>query len=446
LLGVNNVNANSEDYEVRSFSWTYKGEASVVADYDIAIVDLSTAGPQDNIARCALPPDDNGRTILDLLDAAHRLMIAGGDIVVIGRPDTMVWAESRGYLAGTHWTMSGWTGITYQWDEYAGDHVDGVDENSDFAPYLRQLSEYAYALRASELSALPPPDPEYLGYGIPQRRRSPALRLHTRGLAWTKHGTLIASEHRIVYETDAPQKQPGRVVVLPAARERGRDLVASILREVYGVAVASPDAPWLNDLCAPGETPIRDRIEGLRSKIETIEAEIRAADEERVANRRMLRLLSEGDSALEELVRDALRILGAHVIEPLELNKEDGWISVLLPDGIREGVLEIKSTRRATFDEGGLKQLAQWKERGRAKGKHYKGIFIGNSSYALPPAERPDPFSSSFLRSASESDVVALTTQTLLGELRRVVDGGADPLDFWRRVFATRGVYAANRS
>ena len=97
--------------------------------------------------------------------------------------------------------------------------------------------------------------------------------------------------------------------------------------------------------------------------------------------------------------------------------------------------------RNDQFNEEGLRQLADWKSRGvLQRDKQYKGIFIGNSAYARPPVERGDPFSSSFRRSAEGNGLVALTTTTLLRELGRVVDEGADPADFWRRLFDTRGV------
>ncbi|MGH7616008.1 MAG: hypothetical protein ACREPM_02145 [Gemmatimonadaceae bacterium] len=183
------------------------------------------------------------------------------------------------------------------------------------------------------------------------------------------------------------------------------------------------------------------QIEQLRSQMALLAAQVSSAEEERASNRRVLQVLSTGDTALEEGVRDLLRRLGAHVIDPTEGNKEDGWITVVLPDGSCSGVLEIKSTQRPTFDESGLKQLAQWKERGRAAGNAYKGIFIGNSAYGSPPEERPNPFGDGFRKTASAADVVALTTATLLEEFRRVTDERMEALVFWRALFNTRGVY-----
>ena len=80
--------------------------------------------------------------------------------------------------------------------------------------------------------------------------------------------------------------------------------------------------------------------------------------DKRAAMRGVLRMLNEGDLAQEQLVRDALRRLGATVVDSVEANKEGGWLSGALPAGRHESVLKIKSRQRATFDEGGLKQLA----------------------------------------------------------------------------------------
>jgi hypothetical protein len=47
---------------------------------------------------------------------------------------------------------------------------------------------------------------------------------------------------------------------------------------------------------------------------------------------------------------------------------------------------------------------------------------------------------SSFRRTCETHGFVALTAATLLRELGRVVDEGADPATFWKELFETRGV------
>jgi len=182
-------------------------------------------------------------------------------------------------------------------------------------------------------------------------------------------------------------------------------------------------------------------LEAAQVALDAAQAKVSAAEAEREQLRDVLAVLTARDEDLHQRVRDLLRRLGADVEDPVELNKEDGWVRVELVGRTLHGVLEIKSTRNKTFDESGLRQLLEWVGRSdRDRKRTHKGIFIGNSAYARPPAERGDPFSSSFRQSAEANGLVALTTSTLLREFGRVVDEGADPADFWRRLFDTRGV------
>ena len=443
VLGAAGFDVTAAGTIVRCFPWTYHGTASEVADFDVAIVNLAGAEVRESFpGGPALPTDIDGAIVSALLTAARRLIDAGGEVVVVGRPDTYYWGAG-GPGHGPGWTVQvEWTGLRLNWDEHTGDRIERTEDETPFAPYLARVKRYEYSLTGAIGAELyrPTGHPMDPWGGLP--RAVARMEVVTQQLLWTRHRGLVASVHSVWSPLEGPGRQPARVVLLPPLTEGGDESVTVILRDVYGVPVASPDAPWLTTIAAPGEQAVQAQIEAVNDQIAALEDTLRQLEVERATLRRALRLLSQGGPELEVEVRDAFRRLGADVEDPTEPNKEDGWIVVRLPGVTLHGVLEIKSTQKTAFDEGGLRQLQEWKARGTGKrGVAYKGLFIGNSAYGLAPDARPDPFGTNFRRTAASNDLVALTTTVLLAELTQVVDQGTAADNFWRKLFATRGVY-----
>ena len=105
-----------------------------------------------------------------------------------------------------------------------------------------------------------------------------------------------------------------------------------------------------------------------------------------------------------------------------------------------QGVLEVKSTRKAQFSELGLRQLNDWVNRGiELRRKLYKGVFIGTNAIRQHPNERPDAFSDSFRQSAELHKYVVMTTSDLLNVLLAVKGGELEADAFWRELFSCDG-------
>jgi len=168
--------------------------------------------------------------------------------------------------------------------------------------------------------------------------------------------------------------------------------------------------------------------------------------QDRAKARTCLKLLYEREFGLEPVVREVLRQLGANVEDPVEKNKEDGWITVEVRGVVYEGVLEIKSTKSEQFAEDGRKQLLDWIDRGRTmRHKNYKGIFIGNSAVTRPLKDRPDAFSDSWKKAAALSQICTLKSEHLyfihvLSSQKKV---NLD--DFWTQLFSTNGIFDIDR-
>ena len=157
----------------------------------------------------------------------------------------------------------------------------------------------------------------------------------------------------------------GPMIFLPKISLSEDETVKLVLSCVCGIESDLPEPLWLNEFTAPGQKRIDDDITKIKAELQTMLEKHSKANRDRAKCRECLKLLYEREYALEPVVRDILRGLGAHVEDPQEKGKEDGWIVVHVGDKAYEGVLEVKSTRSDEFGEGGRKQLLDWIDRGR---------------------------------------------------------------------------------
>ena len=189
----------------------------------------------------------------------------------------------------------------------------------------------------------------------------------------------------------------------------------------------------------PGQKPIDEKIAQIRDVLAEQQTALEKAIVERTAARTCLKLLYEREFALEPVVRNIFRQLGAEVQEPTEKNKEDGWIAIQVAETTYEGVLEIKSTKNDQFGEDGRKQLLDWIDRGRTlRDKNYKGIFIGNSAVTKPLktlSDRPVAFSDSWKKAAALSQICAMKSEELYLIYLLHKQGKLNLDDFWTKLF-----------
>ena len=144
---------------------------------------------------------------------------------------------------------------------------------------------------------------------------------------------------------------------------------------------------------------------------------------------------------MEPIVRDVLCVLGAKVEDPIEKNKEDGWIKEINGKEYK-GVLEIKSTRLDHFNEDGRKQLLDWVNRGiTLRNIQYKGIFIGNSAIEKPVEDRPFAFSDSWEKAAELGKFCAMKTEHLYIIYKLNCEDKINIDAFWETVFNTNGIF-----
>ena len=232
----------------------------------------------------------------------------------------------------------------------------------------------------------------------------------------------------------------GPIHFLPKIDKSEDETIQIVLRDLCEVEAELPEPVWLKDYNAPGQEKIDKKIEQVTLDINNGFQDLKRTREEREKIRTCLKLLYEREYALEPATRDILRALGAHVEDPSEPGKEDGWVVVPYGERNYEGVLEIKSTKSDQFNEDGRKQILDWIDRGiRLREKKYKGIFIGNSAVDKPLNERPWAFSDSWQKSAKLSEICVIKTEDLYMIYLLKQGGKLDTSKFWKILLKQTG-------
>jgi len=443
LIGASGYDRAKEGLRLDCVNW---GELSVVQnvrDYDVLVLNLLS------IATEAARKKVDWARFNELLDfpAASDILTHNGTIVVLGDPRFEIpklGARTNPFPlegAGTKPFLE-WTGAAFKWDNQPGDTVR-VDESRDypeFKDYARHLRKWNYSLRCCFQN----------GPVFAERWDSEAFRLkglfasvevYTACANRYDHALAFCVGHRIgnKHQVAIPY---GLIYLLPEISLDEDETLLIVLRDFCDAASELPEPDWVAGFQVPGQQPIDDRIAQIKATLAEQQAALEKAMTERVDARTCLKLLYEREYALEPVVRDILRQLGATVEDPVEKNKEDGWVTIQAAGKTYEGVLEIKSAKSNQFSEDGRRQVLDWIERGRTiRGKSYKGIFIGNSAVTKPIKERPDAFSDSWKKAAKLSQICAMKSEALFLIYRSHKQGKINLDEFWTKLFTTDGIF-----
>ena len=153
-------------------------------------------------------------------------------------------------------------------------------------------------------------------------------------------------------------------------------------------------------------------------------------------------LYEQGQDALEPVVREALRRLGARVDEAKVAGREDGRL-IVLPG--RKGMLEIKG-RTGTLRLADVRQLDQWVRDAKVDEKwDSKGILVANMLRGLKPQLRKDTYPRNCIEAAEKSGLCLLSTYQVFRALELFQESRLDTVAFWDRVFSASGVCDLSR-
>ncbi len=450
LLGATGYQQTAEGVRVACCSWSSLSGLDNIRDYDMVILDLLDFDSDEDRGAVDWRCFDR---LFSFRNAADVLM-NGGAIVVVGDPRFAIPAQPSGDEDGEvaiDRPFLRWTGAEFSWDQEPGDTVQFVNDykHRRFESYVSKLRKWGYSLANCNVDKDVLAERFNLDF---MKEKNMKFSLDKDMFCVNRYNYALAFKIRLQIVKRERYQDPqvletfGPVIFLPEIGLRPDDIRQLVLSDICDVQTSAPEPDWLGALSAPGQRQIDADIKIVETELETVKNKLQSVQARRMQARECLKLLYEREYALEPVVRDTLRGLGAHVEDPSEPNKEDGWLVVRVGEAIFEGVLEIKSTRNDQFGEDGRKQLLDWIDRGRTtRGKELKGIFVGNSAVDKPPKERPWAFSDSWTKAAELSGICAIKTEDLYVINLLNARGLIDTDSFWTDLFGTKGVFNMKR-
>jgi len=444
ILGGKGFQRLSDDLRIDCFEWTNIDNITNIRDYDMILINLLVPKTPEKINEV------DWDKFLRLLQFRSTMDILRneGSIIIIGDPRFNIECTRPGNKKNEQIKSIPflcWTGIDFMWDDSSGDTVEFNNnyEHRAYENYISRLSKWKYSLSSYRLNK--EVLREYFNLDFIESKGS-EICLKQDFFCVNRYKYALAFNLRFQYIAQTRSSREvlesyGPLIFLPETSLTPDDTIQLVLNDICGVETLRQEPDWIEKYIAPGQRQIDERIRAIEIEIRSAFDNLKLAKDERDDIRKCLKLLYEREKALEPIVRDILRNLGAHVEDPSEQNKEDGWVVVKVGEETYEGVLEVKSTRTDQFDEGGRKQLLDWIDRGRTlRNKKYKGIFIGNSAVDKPLNERPWAFSDSWSRAAELSEICALKTEDLYLVYILHSKGSLDLTSFWRSLFNTNGI------
>jgi hypothetical protein len=446
LIGAKGYERVTDELRVDCFTWQKINKISNIRDFDTIIINLLSL--KDKKTREAVVW--NEFCSLFRFSSTMDILLHGGAIIVLGDPHFSIETETgaikkKEKVTKTTLPFLSWTGIEFFWDYEPGDTVlfENDYKHRHYEDFISKLKKWKYSLSNCKINK------ETLGQYFNLEylsKKDWEINLDKDFFCYNRYNNALAFALFYQYLAHGYKKTEviktfGPFIFLPEIDAHEDETLLIVLRDICGIAAKLPEPEWLDQFVAPGQKAVDEKIGKIEGEIKNHVDKLQHAQEEREQCRRCLKLLYEREYELEPVVRDILRGFGAHVEDPSEPNKEDGWVSVKIGEKLYEGVLEIKSTRSDQFDESGRKQLLDWIDRGRTlREKNYKGIFIGNSAVDKPFKERPWAFSDSWSKAAELSGICAIKTEDLYIIHLLKAKSEIDTDQFWEDVFSTNGI------
>lgn len=438
IIGSTGYHQSNEDVHVDCTNWDKIDKIKNIRDYDTLIINLLPfldSEKRSKINWGNFSKNFNFHFSVDILSN-------NGEIIIVGDPRFKISKEND----PDEILFLNWTGIEFEWDPQPGDTINYRNDyrHSEFENYISNFKKWEYSLNNCTINDKVISTYFNMDYLKEKKYR---IELERDFFCTNRYGNALASKvsfqiKRKDYDRSVIVNSFGPIILLPAISLSEDETIQLILKDICGVHTSLPEPEWISEYTAPGQKEIDDKIRQINTKIENDFKELDKSLKEKEEIRKCLKLLYEREYALEPVVRDILRKIGAHVEDPSEPNKEDGWLSIKIDDKIYEGVLEIKSTRSNQFDENGRKQLLDWIDRGRTlRDKNYKGIFIGSNAVDKPLNERPYAFSDSWSKAAKLSNICAFKTEELYAIYLLFTMRKIDINNFWREIFENNGIF-----
>jgi hypothetical protein len=407
---------------VTAYDWDKLPKNLNVSDFDTVILNFTPFQASDFAESVNV----------DLVPAwrqfARLIFSADSEVIAIGSPNFRL--GSNPYILSDWWLPVDPL-FVYETGHAIREVADG------FAFYFAVVRSWTFYLQA--LGAKQPEFvSNYAAIADPQAN-SISLKIKT-SLAETRFQRSIGfAMWFTLYRHGNPVKDSGAVSWLPETTEVSAvEAIDLILRERHGLQFESTPPDWIGDFSLPSQLPINQEIHDKGSAILDLTTQLETAKRRLVEATRFQKLLYEqGEDALEPIVRDVLRELGASVDEPKQRGREDGR---LIDSFSRQGMLEVKG-RTGSLRLSDVRELDQWVRDAVAdEGWESKGILVVNLQCQQDPRDRREFIPTNCASAAARFDISIVTTTQLFQAMVADQQGDLDRKQFWDSVFAAKGI------
>lgn len=443
---------------VDSFLWDELPVDLNIADYDHVVFDLVPLMLDDNMAGRV---DENSLPTAD--HVMHLLKSSDGTLIVVGgRPDLTLYEEpdeepdaelnrgsSQQILYDNSYPLSYLFPLLPRFHEERGERIREVDDNIGW--YMDQVDSWSWWADQNNI------DPHTECINTYLRESGPTakyLHPHMSSLAQTRFGKSVAFSLEYLAMTEPISEIQrhgfdfptnvlthfGPIIWLPQATTvTSIEAVDLVLHRMLGVSGIKQAPEWSDRYRLPDEEAAAVYLESLRVEARELEERIETAEKRLSDEQRFKKLLYEQGDDLEEVVWEALEVLGATVHRPtVNTNEEDGRLED--PSG-KTAMLEIKG-RGSSIKLQDVRQLHDWMENAfHNEGWEGKGIFVANAYLSQAPEQRQQPFPPNCIRAAERYRICLITSKELFNQVKVTQEGMSDPGQFWESVFDTDGPF-----
>src|SRR5258708_6737194 len=346
VIGAAKWSREEDTLQVNCIDWNMPFSAINLRDYDEWVMYVDS-----------LPEQVATGSILESLNPSYlyECLITGLRIYVLGDPRINVH-----YKKGMKPFLD-WTGYDFKWDDAPGtisSRQIGLCRTYQPDEYLTAFSKSSNALKEATAGQ---------GFMVAKKPINAAVEACTLKLHWlvsTRYNTYPSSALSFVTFSTTRNEVPGShgdIIFVPTVHNESASALRAFINSLYVGDFGVYTPVWLEAIKAPGQDLLDVEIDKLIREREKTERFLEDKYRERSKLRSSLAVLYQSGPALDLAVKSLLKEMGAQITEPTKSGNEDGWITVDLGDGeILDGVLEVKSVRKATFDIGGLRQVNDW--------------------------------------------------------------------------------------
>ena len=116
----------------------------------------------------------------------------------------------------------------------------------------------------------------------------------------------------------------GNIVLLPSLGDQSDEDTEFVLTHFFGFGLKAQKPAWSGRLRVPGQIDAERALEDKNQSLQQITDEVAAAKSELEVSQRWKRLLYDESFGLEEIVKEALELIGA-TVEKKEIEKAGGF-------------------------------------------------------------------------------------------------------------------------